>query len=64
MSRVLQVRLICSDGDCAARYEAYGSDIGALGCECGCGLQELGWPQPIDGPPGREGPVELVPFDR
>ena len=35
--------LICSDGDCADLFEAYGSleELEALACDCGCSLQIL-----------------------
>jgi hypothetical protein len=61
---VLHTRLVCSDGDCAVLYEAYclGPDADALACECGCGLQPLGWPQPVEGRAGIE--VALLPLDR
>ncbi len=43
--------LVCSDGECAALFEAYGAmrEVEALGCECGCWLQPLGWPEPVEG---------------
>ena len=44
MSRVFRALLICSDGDCAEVFEAYGSldELEALACDCGCSLQVLG----------------------
>lgn len=35
--------LICSDGDCAELFEAYGSieELEALACDCGCSLHVL-----------------------
>jgi hypothetical protein len=33
--------LLCSDGDCAEVFEAYGSleELEALACDCGCALE-------------------------
>jgi hypothetical protein len=33
--------LLCSDGDCAEVFEAYGSlgELEALACDCGCSLE-------------------------
>jgi hypothetical protein len=64
MRRVLRARLVCSDGNCAVLYEAYGraGDIDALGCDCGCGLQVLGWPEAVAARPGEESLV-LVALD-
>jgi hypothetical protein len=35
--------LICSDGDCAETFEAWGSleELEALACDCGCTLEVL-----------------------
>ena len=35
--------LLCSDGDCAELFEAYGSleELTALACDCGCSLELL-----------------------
>jgi hypothetical protein len=35
--------LICSDGDCAEAFEAWGSleELEALACDCGCTLEIL-----------------------
>ena len=38
--------LICTDGDCAVQYEAYGNpeELEGLICElCGCTLQAIRW---------------------
>jgi hypothetical protein len=46
MSRMLFALLVCTDGDCAAQHEGYGSpdELDCLVCElCGCGLQAIGW---------------------
>jgi hypothetical protein len=46
MDRVLFALLVCTDCDCAAYHEAYGTpeELDALSCElCGCGLQAVGW---------------------
>jgi hypothetical protein len=41
--------LVCSDPDCADRVEAVGSlgELETLGCECGCGLLLVAWPDPV-----------------
>ncbi len=52
---MVRALLICSDGDCAETFEAYGelAELESLACECGCALavwwveDELcqdGWP--------------------
>jgi len=35
--------LICSDGECAELFEAYGAigELEALACDCGCSLHVL-----------------------
>ena len=35
--------LICSDGDCAESFEAWGTleELEALACDCGCTLEVL-----------------------
>jgi len=40
---VFRALLICSDGDCAELFEAYGSleELEALACDCGCSLEIL-----------------------
>jgi hypothetical protein len=59
---MVHARLTCSEEECTEVYEAYGplEDIAALACECGCGLEIIGWPDPVEeeGGPGR---LELVP---
>ena len=51
--------LICSDDECPAVFEAFGSleQVERLACHCGCGLQVLGWPEPAE-----EGSPELTPL--
>jgi hypothetical protein len=46
---MVRALLICSDDDCTAVFEAYGeiADVERLACECGCGLQVVGWPEPV-----------------
>ena len=41
---MFHARLICSDGECAETFEAYGTleELETLACDCGCGLQILG----------------------
>jgi hypothetical protein len=57
LKRMVRALLICSDDDCTAVFEAYGSlaEVESLACECGCGLQVVGWPEPA----GNGGPVEV-----
>lgn len=47
---IVRARLVCSEEGCAALYEASGSvaEIDSLGCDCGYGLQALGWPHPVE----------------
>ncbi len=37
--------LICSDGDCADTFEAWGTleELEGLACDCGCTLEVLSW---------------------
>lgn len=37
--------LICSDGDCADTFEAWGTleELEVLACDCGCTLEVLSW---------------------
>jgi hypothetical protein len=39
--------VVCSEEECVAEYEAIGplAEIDALCCDCGAGLQALGWPE-------------------
>ncbi len=54
LEMLVRARLVCSDRDCAVVFEAVGdlAEVETLGCECGCGLQVLGWPDPIAGRDG------------
>jgi hypothetical protein len=55
-------RLICSDEDCADEIVAEGrtlEELETLACECGCGLQLIGWPDRIDDPAGEVVVVRL-----
>lgn len=58
--------LVCSADGCAELFEAYGplDEVAALACDCGYGLQALGWPAEVeeDGASGPE--LELVPLAR
>ena len=49
--------LICSDGDCAEAFDAWGTlaDLEALACDCGCTLEILNLGESEDA----AGPVEL-----
>ena len=52
---VLIARLICSDGDCDAVFEARAQTLGeleALACDCGCALEIIGWPDADEQPDG------------
>ena len=53
MAPVFRAVLLCSDGDCAELFEAYGSleEIERLACECDCSL-ELVEVSEVDGQPG------------
>jgi hypothetical protein len=44
---VYRALLVCSGEECAAAYEVLGplAEIDALCCDCGLGLQVLGWPE-------------------
>lgn len=59
MTVVFRALLVCSDEGCAAEYEVYGtrSEIEALCCDCGLGLQPLGWPE--EAYEADDGPVRL-----
>ena len=62
----MRVLLVCSADGCAELFEAYGplDELEALACECGYGLQLLGWPVPVeDAETGAVGP-ELLPLAR
>lgn len=41
--------LICSDLECTERFEARGTlaELAALACDCGCGLEIVGWPEAL-----------------
>lgn len=61
------VRLICSEGHCDAIFEVRGAleELEGLVCEtCQCGLQVIGWPEPVEDGEPRAGsapePLELV----
>ena len=40
---MFHARIICSDGDCAETFEAWGTleELEALACDCGCSLEIL-----------------------
>jgi hypothetical protein len=44
---LFRVLMVCSGEDCLAEYEVVGTreEIEALCCDCGLGLQSLGWPE-------------------
>ena len=50
MSVVVHALLICSEDRCSEVYEAYGPlpEIEALACDCGCGLEIVGWPDAVE----------------
>lgn len=47
---MVHARLVCSDHGCEAVYELYGplEEVDALACDCGCALQALAWPHPVE----------------
>ena len=48
---VFVARLICSDPACAEELTAEASslrELEVLACDCGCGLEVLGWPDALD----------------
>jgi hypothetical protein len=53
--------LICSDDECTEVFEAHGTldELETLACDCGCGLQVIGWPEEAE---GRAGELELIPL--
>ena len=55
---IVHARLVCSDSECTSTYEAWGplAEVEAFACECGCTLEVVAWPDPVD---GGEGPAEL-----
>lgn len=59
---MLHVRLICSDGECAEEFEAFGrlEELEALACECGCELVVIGWLAEVE--PEDHATVELIPL--
>jgi dihydroorotase len=63
MAGVFRALLLCSDGDCAEVFEAYGSleDLEALACDCGCSLELLEASEVVDESPGRG--FDLVPVE-
>ena len=48
---MFHARLVCSDGDCAETFEAWGTleELEALACDCGCTLEVLSWDEADDG---------------
>jgi hypothetical protein len=44
---VYRALVVCSDEGCAAAYEVHATlpEIEALCCDCGLGLEALGWPE-------------------
>lgn len=55
--------LVCSAEGCAELFEAYGPlrEVEALACDCGYGLQPLGWPHEVTEDEQRDG-LELLPL--
>ena len=43
-------RLVFSEDGCDVVVEAYGplAEIESLACDCGCALEIVGWPEPVD----------------
>jgi hypothetical protein len=50
--------LFCSDDECTEVFEAVGTidELQTLACDCGCGLEVVGWPEPAE----ERGELELV----
>jgi hypothetical protein len=51
---MLLARLVCSDGECTAIFEARAgtlAELEALACDCGCALAVVAWPDAVEGPP-------------
>jgi hypothetical protein len=50
MRRVVHARLICSAEECTNVFEAWGplEELEAFACECGCSLEIIGWPDPVE----------------
>ena len=59
---MVHARLTCSDDQCTEVYEAYGAleEIAALACECGCGMEIIGWPDPLPETGNGERPQPLL----
>jgi hypothetical protein len=57
---VFHALVICSDGDCAETFEAWGTleELQALACDCGCSLEIL----TLGEAPGADGRLELQPL--
>ncbi len=54
--------LVCSDEDCTEVFEAVGTveELLALACDCGCGLELIGWPESVE--PGRTERLSVIPL--
>jgi hypothetical protein len=53
--RVYVARLVCSDPGCAAELDAEAltqQELETLICDCGCGLEIVGWADWVQGPGG------------
>jgi hypothetical protein len=55
---------VCSGEECLAEYEvvAPAAEIDALCCDCGLGLQVLGWPERAYERPLASGKIVLLPL--
>ena len=66
MAHMVRAILFCSHGECTDVFEAYGpiEEIEALACDCGCSLEIIGWPDPVEDAAATagEGAVELIPL--
>ena len=47
---VFRVIVVCSDHECEDWLEFYGTlpELETLMCDCGYGMQVIGWPDPVD----------------
>lgn len=59
---MVHARLVCSESECTAVYEAYGTleEVQALACDCDCALEIIGWPDEVAQSDDRELELTLV----
>jgi hypothetical protein len=61
---VFRALAVCSGEECLAEYEVSGplAEIGAVCCDCGLGLQVLGWPEQAYEADGTAVRLNLLPL--